>query len=266
MAEIRLICPECATEYRLPDSVIPETGREVECTACGRVWWASRTGEEIHRPAPQRALPVVPAVIPATSDLQGSAVVRHEALPRAAAQPTEAATTASGTASPGVELPPLNRRLPDRVLSILRDEVEHERKARAAEDKTSAEPGLATVATDPEWPATTITGPLFGTMQQPTEATAPAEPASQNTPVIAAVPIVATPLTAPEKGRKRRPGYGAGFGLAAMVAALAVALYLLAPGLSGSGDFGDGLMQYRQQVDAGRQWLDQQAKDLIQRD
>lgn len=51
-----------------------------------------------------------------------------------------------------------------------------------------------------------------------------------------------------------------GFGLAAMIAACGLALYLLAPSMQGSGDVGDGLMAFRNQVDAGRAWLAEQVR------
>ena len=40
MAEIRLICPGCGAEYRVPETAIPPDGREVECSACGKIWHA----------------------------------------------------------------------------------------------------------------------------------------------------------------------------------------------------------------------------------
>ena len=63
-------------------------------------------------------------------------------------------------------------------------------------------------------------------------------------------------------GRKRG-GYGAGFGLAVMLAAGVVALYLLAPTLAGRGAWGDGLMQFRADLDGARFWLQDRAGGLI---
>lgn len=36
---MRLICPNCSAQYEVDDSVIPETGRDVQCSACGRTWF-----------------------------------------------------------------------------------------------------------------------------------------------------------------------------------------------------------------------------------
>lgn len=35
---MRLTCPRCAAQYEIEDTIIPPAGREVECSACGRVW------------------------------------------------------------------------------------------------------------------------------------------------------------------------------------------------------------------------------------
>ena len=37
---MRIDCPNCARHYLIPDGAIPETGREVQCAACGHVWLA----------------------------------------------------------------------------------------------------------------------------------------------------------------------------------------------------------------------------------
>lgn len=235
MAEIRLICPGCAAEYRVPDSAVPPEGREVECSACGKVWHA-------------------------TARL---ALVDFHAR----------------AAEPSGDLPRLNRRLPDSVLDILRDEVEHERRARASEDGETAPPESKLArrpAADPEWPATTITRHFD---PKPAEApeTAPPEPEPvRPAPVQRAklrpvqvvaekpVPAPARQASAPQpRPARKRAGYGAGFGLALMLAGGVAALYLLAPTLAGHGDFGEGLMDLRAGMDQGRLWLQDRVAALI---
>ena len=235
MAEIRLICPGCAAEYRIPDNAIPAQGREVECSACGNVWHAT----------PRLAL----------SDPQVRAAAELPADP-----------------------PPLNRRLPASVLDILRDEVEHERRARAADEgePTPAKPAPAQrPAADPEWPATTITRhqdpkPVAPALPEP----APVPPAPAQPARTALVPARVVSEPAPEPVRqdapapraapnRKRGGYGVGFGLAVLLAAGVVALYLLAPALADRGAWGDGLMQFRADLDGARLWLQDRADGLI---
>ncbi|MCZ0962757.1 zinc-ribbon domain-containing protein [Paracoccus benzoatiresistens] len=252
MAEIRLICPGCAAEYRLPRTAIPPEGREVECSACGHVWHATVQPAGL---APGNDLPPPPA--------------------------------------PADGPPRLSRRLPDTVLDILRDEVEHERRLRAAEEGTPPPPPPAAAplrAADPEWPATTITTSIIPHVApEPAEA-APLRPqpelivppeahAQPVIPETKAAPQPARPLLRKEiAARPERPvppapvlvlvprparrGYAVGFGLAVTLAAACVALYLLAPALSGQGAFGDGVMQLRGQVDEARLWLQDRAAGL----
>lgn len=254
MGEIRLGCPKCGTEYRLPEHAIPETGREVECTACGRVWLAT---------APSSGT---------AAESGAPAVVRHA--------PSETSPTADDGEShspvPG-DAPPLRRRLPDSVLNILREEVEYERRARQGQNITKSSPE----APDPDWPATTVTDPEVTPDIRNLPHSLPtgdAATGSQTAPGAApsgAVPSAPEPTTGvpvaivqddAEPSRKSGSGYFAGFGLAAAIAAIALALYVMAPGMAGNGNFGKQLMQYRQHVDAGRQWLQQQGSALIRRD
>ncbi|WP_135506614.1 zinc-ribbon domain-containing protein [Roseovarius aestuariivivens] len=36
---MRLICPNCGAQYEVPDEVIPESGRDVQCSDCGDTWF-----------------------------------------------------------------------------------------------------------------------------------------------------------------------------------------------------------------------------------
>ncbi|MFC3166537.1 zinc-ribbon domain-containing protein [Paracoccus fontiphilus] len=254
MAEIRLVCPGCAAEYRVPETAIPPEGREVECSGCGNVWVATAQ--------------------PARTALAGFPALAPTEVP--------------------ADLPRLSRRLPDTVLDILRDEVEHERRARAAETGTTP-PAAGPAApprpvADPEWPATTITRHVdsrpagtASTMPPPRPvAEAPARPPRQVAPEPVKPlpkslpkpenpsaqekqaspverPSPSTPVQAPAV-RRARAGYAAGFSLAALPAAACVALYLLAPILADRGAFGESLMQLRGQVDEARLWLQDRAR------
>lgn len=259
MGEIKLGCPKCGTEYRLPKEAIPETGREVECTACGHSWLAL---------APSAG----------SADMAGKpAVVRH------AASESGASADSDESRSPApADIPPLQRRLPDNVLSILREEVEFERRARQGENITQNSSG----SSDPDWPATTVTDPGATPDIRDLPHSLPTADSTPEAQVASILPLPAeaNPRPAPvetrpetdmpaaaqtsaaQPSRKGRSGYFAGFGLAAGIAAAALALYILAPGMSDNRAFGKQLTQYRQHVDAGRQWLHQQGSALTGRD
>ena len=36
---MRLTCPNCDAEYEVPDDVVPEEGRDVQCSNCGKTWF-----------------------------------------------------------------------------------------------------------------------------------------------------------------------------------------------------------------------------------
>lgn len=40
--EMRLICPNCAAQYEIDAAVLPEKGRDVECSRCGQIWFQPR--------------------------------------------------------------------------------------------------------------------------------------------------------------------------------------------------------------------------------
>ncbi|WP_122072692.1 zinc-ribbon domain-containing protein [Pseudophaeobacter sp. EL27] len=79
---MRLTCPNCGAQYEVPDDVIPEEGRDVQCSNCGDTWFQQAAG---HVPAPdaeagepaavaadaaQEQPPTTPSVSPA--DHEGS--------------------------------------------------------------------------------------------------------------------------------------------------------------------------------------------------
>jgi predicted Zn finger-like uncharacterized protein len=86
---MRLICPNCGAQYEVPQSVIPETGRDVQCSGCGHTWF------QIHpdmAPSPQDA-PSVPNLWDDTDE-------REDPYDDVASQPAAPQTNpATGTAS-----------------------------------------------------------------------------------------------------------------------------------------------------------------------
>lgn len=243
MGEIRLKCPECGAEYRLPADAIPVRGRDVECSACGNVWHGTR-------PAP--AAPV--------------------------ADPADGAGKSAAGSDPA---PRLNRPLPDNVLAILREEATREMDARSAEAPPTPAairrhmPGLAgaaipaagpRVSAVDDWPATTVvvTAPPGDTAHAPATDAATV-PVSAPLPLPAGVPPTPAPkqtakptvsasaaaLPDARVSQQHRLGFRLGLGLSVLF----LALYLAAPRMADSGALGSAMTEMRQSVDAGRLWL-----------
>ncbi|WP_425084315.1 zinc-ribbon domain-containing protein [Ruegeria profundi] len=43
---MRLTCPNCGAQYEVPDEVIPEEGRDVQCSACDQTWFQPKHPED----------------------------------------------------------------------------------------------------------------------------------------------------------------------------------------------------------------------------
>ena len=53
---MRLMCPNCSTQYEIPDEWIPDSGRDVQCFYCARTWIQARVPQAeapIEAPAPE---------------------------------------------------------------------------------------------------------------------------------------------------------------------------------------------------------------------
>ncbi|MDO5612384.1 MAG: zinc-ribbon domain-containing protein [Paracoccus sp. (in: a-proteobacteria)] len=268
MGELRLICPGCGAEYQLDEGLIPASGREVECSACGRIWRQPASGAA--EPPPPAAMPV-PAP---THDYRRRDPIDFVVSRRLAGH--DKTTPPTGRPAPPAQpapapMPRLNRPLPADVLSILTEEAARERAAQAAE--RSAAPAL----TPTDWPATTVTI----TPPRPHAPAAEAAEAAEallvspapSTPVQGAAPLPTTATTeqshttaATPQSPARKPAddtdpaaprhHGrAGFICGLAVAAVLLALYLAAPMVSPESSAGQALHQWREIADHARNWL-----------
>ena len=144
---MRLICPNCGAQYEVPDEVIPENGRDVQCSNCGDTWFQHHPDH----PAPEPETDPAPAPEPAPQEQPVTWDTPEETTPEASpenepepepepqpaqdesetAEETDATEGDSGTATPAPE--PKRRQLDPAIADVLREEAEHEREARAAE-------------------------------------------------------------------------------------------------------------------------------------
>ena len=75
---MRLLCPKCDAEYELADGIIPNTGRDVQCSSCDTIWFV----EVNHTPLKSSAID--PDVI---------SILQQEAQRELAARNVETSTT-----------------------------------------------------------------------------------------------------------------------------------------------------------------------------
>ena len=104
---MRLTCPNCAAQYEVEEDVIPEAGRDVQCSNCGHTWYQRPNSRPLTRPRTQpiQAEEESAAEAPATQEI-------------AEAEPVAA---------------PAARPMGEDVSSILREEAEREINERASE-------------------------------------------------------------------------------------------------------------------------------------
>lgn len=110
---MRLTCPNCGAQYEVPNAVVPEAGRDVQCSNCGTTWFQHH---------PDHATP---------ESAEPDAMAKPTAEPKPA-PPTDpqAEPDSAPKADPA---PSAQRRLDPSVADILREEASREHAARAAE-------------------------------------------------------------------------------------------------------------------------------------
>lgn len=149
---MRLICPNCGAQYDVPKEVIPQGGRDVQCSNCGHTWYQSHPDQDAalaedlgravpdpewapedeapvppSRPAPRAAVQAPPATAPSP---------RPAPVPPAV-QPEAAAPQAT----------PETRSIDPEMAELFREEREYEARLRAA-DSIETQPDLGLTAPD----------------------------------------------------------------------------------------------------------------------
>ncbi|MFY2823676.1 zinc-ribbon domain-containing protein [Ruegeria sp. MALMAid1280] len=144
---MRLTCPNCSAQYEVPDEVIPEEGRDVQCSNCENTWFQAKHPDQ---PA-AAAEPVVedtPAEPePAEAAAEPDTEVKVEPQPEPTPVP-EAAPEPEAAAEP--EKPAATGNVDPAVASILKEEAAREADLRAQEGGSlETQPDLA-LDTPPE--------------------------------------------------------------------------------------------------------------------
>lgn len=122
---MRLICPNCGAQYEVDVSVIPEAGRDVQCSNCGHTWFQNHPD---HEPTEDSVEDTHDAPVTEDEDIAADA----------APEPTDAVEdeTYDGDeeeAEPSEERELTRRELDPNVAEILREEAARETAERADE-------------------------------------------------------------------------------------------------------------------------------------
>ncbi len=266
---MRLTCPNCGAQYEVPDEVIPQNGRDVQCSSCGDTWFQPHADSltdnmdepegsliEEHRPqipqpqepqaTPEEELrqePPQKAPQPRKRELDPSVadVLREEAALEAEARKHDA--------SPLEEQPDLGLADPD-------DEVA--RRSREAQDRMVRMRGgdassAATAATS------TAAGSRRDVLPDIDEINSTLrKDSARRTPTAQSAPREAT---TPEEVKG---GFMRGLRWVLILAVLLVLLYVFAPQISAAvPSLAPVLEPYVEAVDSARLWLDGQMRSLM---
>lgn len=125
---MRLTCPNCDAQYEVPDEVIPEEGRDVQCSNCGDTWFQAKSQPD--NAGQDSDTPPVPTTeeghSAATQDLRAALSGRASETPQPQDDPAQQQERSS------------------EVTEILRQEAEREENLRAADtaDTLESQPDL----------------------------------------------------------------------------------------------------------------------------
>ncbi|WP_323770522.1 zinc-ribbon domain-containing protein [Antarctobacter sp.] len=272
---MRLICPNCGAQYDVPLEVIPEAGRDVQCSNCGHTWFQKRVSQD---PAVQSA----PASAPAP-----------DAGPNAAPEPIAAPDL------PDPDLPTPKKKIDPEMAELFREEREFEARQRAAEGlETQPDLGLEPPGEDEKTRRARESRERMARLKGEEIAQGSGRPVPPPSPEDAELQAAAVAAAAASRrellpdveeinqtlrasseprvidrdagtrsgGKPRQTGnpFARGFMLMVLLAVIGVGLYVGAPKLSQQVPQAAPVLDaYVATVDKGRIWLDAQVKALL---
>lgn len=256
---MRLICPNCGAQYEVADDVIPEDGRDVQCSNCAHTWFESRGAsdvedefsEEVQTPAETTA-----------DDAEVWGAEDYAAKPQTPAKP----------AAKRQELDPA-------IADILREEAAREAAARRAEAEAAMQSqtdlGLESAGAAPD--QRTIEAQQRMSQRKGEDIAVPRiEPsANSRSGLLPDIEEINSSLR-PESERgtgyaeieelavQRKRGFGSGFLGAMVILAFLAGAYIFAPAIRNIVPAADGVLtSYVEIVDSGRLWLDAKMRGML---
>ncbi len=266
---MRLVCPNCGAQYEVDDRLIPESGRDVQCSNCGHTWFQHPAGHapeaagETAEAAPEPAEPDTP---PQTDEsAPPESAPETETAPEPEPESEEPRAEEPGEDTPPPEATATPRALDENLGALLREEAEREARARAHERQqieTQEELGLEEAETA-EVAAQERMARLRGLDSE--EDSASAGEAGTRRDLLPDIDEINSSLTSIGSEEvvddfaepARRGGFGRGFVLMLLLALIAVLLYIYAPAISQKVPALAGAMEtYVGLIDQARAWLD----------
>ncbi|MEQ8294645.1 MAG: zinc-ribbon domain-containing protein [Roseovarius sp.] len=271
---MRLICPNCGAQYEVPDEVIPEEGRDVQCSNCGDTWFQSHPDHPRAAEADEQAEPAE-AAEDADEDTPDWVEVEDDDQEDLTATPAEETET------------PSRRELDPDVASVLREEASREKQARQAEKgwlETQPDLGLDGAHDDSDRRSHQARARMARLRGAATPQDDPAEdedidPSTRrgllpdiddiNSTIASAQPAAREDLSARDGSKVAAPerssgGFRRGLRLAVLLAILATAVYIFSPQIAETiPATADPLVAYVETVNGWRAQLNEAVAPLV---
>ena len=279
---MRLICPNCGAQYEVADDVIPETGRDVQCSNCGTTWFERPGASEAEEhgglpasePAPEPEAGPEPDREEAASEPEPEEDPEPEAEPDPEPEP-EAHHEDPPEPAKAVERPGLS----PEVARILREEAEREEAARQ-EETVESQPDLGLDApVDREEQLAEEARRRMARMRgeaAPAIGAAVTQASGTRKELLPDIEEINSSLrseterdvqpepTPEEKQVREKKGFRYGLSLMILLAAILLLIYVFAPRIAEQfPQTAPALEGYVDAVDSGRIWLDEQVQRLL---
>jgi predicted Zn finger-like uncharacterized protein len=248
---MRLICPNCDAQYEVPKDVVPQEGRDVQCSNCGQTWFqhhpdhmppepesVEEAVSQPDEPAPEEERAQMPEPVRKEIDPGVADILREEAARESQARVQDAG---------GLEMQP--------ELGLADAEDEGERRAREARERMARMRGEEP---EPDPVAAAVGSrrdllPDIEEINSTLRSTGDRQISGDDAAAAASEP------------RKRRGGFRRGFFSVVLITIILVALYIFAPMIAKTIPALEPLLNaYTGVIDQGRVWLDVKVQSLGQ--
>ncbi len=238
---MRLICPNCGAQYEVADDVIPEEGRDVQCSNCANTWFEKPQDGSIESAFADVAPKAPPAPEPAPA-------------PQPAPSPE-----------------PQRQALDPAIADILREEAAREAQARKVENDTAFQMQPDLGMTEPD-NANVLTAPEAAVVDSTSNFEKPVpDNHKELLPDIEEINSSLRPESeridldgpSPEIGRRNKSGFARGFMFTILILLVLVTVYIFAPQISETvPQVAEPVNQYVELINEWRLSLDAWAQDV----
>ncbi|MCK0144022.1 zinc-ribbon domain-containing protein [Aliiroseovarius sp. F20344] len=284
--KMRLVCPNCGAQYEVDDRVMPETGRDVQCSNCSHTWFQApapaTSSDEDAAEDPKVEIPAPAAPEPKPEpELADDAPEASKAPEAEEPEVEDDEDTSDLEEEVAASATPPRTEVSEDVKQILQEEAQQELRAREAEQtglETQPDLGLEAAQEPDEEELAERIKRMKAEEDISEEAVSERDLKSRD--MLPDIEEINSTLDAPADSESEkidlspsgaevvsgRSGFRRGFGITLLLAVLLVALYVLAPMISARFPQAQGVLdQYTAMGDSARLWLEGAMQSAIEK-